>query len=310
MRSKFILTPILLAGLAVTACGSDSSGPDQGRLSIMLTDAPGDLAEAWIQVDHFVLLRSGTDDEGSEGSGRIELQPEVPGYIDLLELSGGQVLEMVDGALIDAGTYSELRLVVDEAYIRLEDGRIFATAGAELPAGETADGTLKCPSCSQSGYKVKFMDGGLTVQDETAVLIDFDVAQSFGHEAGASGMWIMRPVLRATTSAVQLSRIVGNVNVLAGLTLPTCGGAASTVASFRPYAVAGADTLTGTVDAAGRFRISNVFAGTYTLGAWTDLSFTDGDTLTFAATATPSTVTVVAGDSATAAYQITAATCR
>lgn len=309
MRGNFFLVPFVAAGLALTACG-DSSGPRMGRLSIQLTDAPGDLAEAHIRIDQFVLLPAGSDDDDGEGSGRIELEPEVGDYISLLSLSGGQVLEIVDRVLVPTGTYSELRLVVDEAYVVLEDGRVFATAGADLPIGITADGTLQCPSCSQSGYKVKFMDGGLTVLDDAAVLIDFDVAQSFGQQAGASGMWVMRPVLRATSRTVQFARVVGNVTLATDVTLPAeCGGDATAITQFRPFAVAGDDTITGTVDEAGAFMITGLLPGTYTLGHWEDITFTDGDILTFAATPTPASVTVAEGDEAAADYEITAATC-
>lgn len=302
MRSRILFPSIIAGSIALGACDS-SSGPDEGRLTIQLTDAPGDLAEAWIRVDEFILI--GND----EDTDRFELAPEEGGYVNLLELAGGQVMEIVEDAIVPAGSYTELRLVLGEAYVELEDGRIFATAGAELPAGVTADGVLKCPSCSESGFKVKFTNGGVTVDEDVAVLIDFDVAQSFGHEAGKSGQWIMHPVLKATTNTVELGRIVGDVTLGTGIAIPTCGGTEGSFSLFRPIAVAGVDTFTAEVDATGRYRIANLLPGTYTLGSLPFTTFTSADTLSFAGTATPATVTVVEGDSVAAAYVVTQATC-
>jgi hypothetical protein len=307
MRSSRKLLTVVVAGLALGACDdATTSGPDTGRLTIQLTDAPGDLAEAYIKIDEFVLIGAPGD---TTAAGRISLQPEEGGYIDLLTLAGGKMLEIVDAAAVPAGTYSELRLVLDEAYVRLEDGRVFATAGATLPTGTTAAGVLKCPSCSQSGFKVKFVNGGLQVGSDSNVLIDFDVAQSFGHEAGKSGMWIMKPVLRATATTVRLGSIRGQVSLATGVTLPACGTQPPSLALFKPRAIMGNDTITGTTDTLGVFRIANALPGTYALGSIGDISFTNGDTLTFTSTVAPSTVTVVQGDSVAAAYQITAAAC-
>lgn len=307
MRRSFQILPIVMAALALGACEDSTSGPNgDGSLTIQLTDAPGDLAEAWIKINEFVLIG---DDSDTSSAGRIELAPEADGYINLLTLAGGKVLEIVDDADVPEGAYTELRLVLDEAYVRLKDGRVFATAGAELPAGVTSAGTLKCPSCSQSGFKVKFPSGGFSVGDNSVVLLDFDVSQSFGHEAGKSGQWIMHPVLRATAQTVRLGTIRGNVALAQGVTLPACGTQTSTLGLFKPRAVMGTDTLTGVTDTLGVYRIANAMPGTYALSAINDISYTNGDTLTFTTTVNPATVTVAQGDSVSAAYQITAASC-
>jgi hypothetical protein len=298
------LPVLVFAGLAAAACDDGSpSGLDQGRLTIQLTDAPGDLAEAWIRIDQFVLLGAATD------GGRIELDPDHGAYINLLTLSGGQVLDVVQAAAVPVGSYSELRLVLGDAFVRLNDGRVFATAGATLPAGVTADGLLRCPSCSQSGFKVKFLNGDLNVVGNATVLLDFDVAQSFGHEAGRSGQWVMRPVLRASARTVQFGTISGDVELAGDVTIPSCGDQANTVTAFTPIAVTGVDTLTAAVAADGTFTFTHVLPGTYDLGSRPFVSFTNGDTLSFTATVDPATVVVAEGAAAAAAYQITAASC-
>ncbi len=309
MRSTGILMPLVAAALALGACddANFASGPNEGRLTIQLTDAPGDLKEAFIKIDRFILIRS--DQDSTSASGRIELTPLHNGFIELLALAGGKLLNVVDEAVVPEGAYSQVRVVLDEAYVRLQDGRVFATPGATLPAGVTAAGELKCPSCSQSGFKVNFSSGGLVVDDGSIVVLDFDAAQSFGHEAGKSGKWIMHPVLRATSRNIALGRITGNVTLGTGITIPACGGQNNNFAVFRPTAATATDTITGVTDTLGVYNFAHVVPATYTLGHVADMTYTNGDSLTFTAAATPPTVTVPPGDSAKANYQITAATC-
>jgi hypothetical protein len=296
--------------LLLVACepGTDDfSGPSRGgRLTIQLTDAPGELAEAFVKIEKFVLIRS---DQESDASGRIELTPLTTGFIELLSLSGGRVINVVEEAEVPNGTFAQLRVVVAEAYVRLKDDRIFATPGAALPAGISPAGELKCPSCAQSGFKVNFTNGGLLVDDNSIVVVDFEVDRSFGHEAGRSGKWIMHPTLRATTRTVALGRITGNVTLAATITIPACGGQANDITIFKPTAATVTDTITGVTAASGLYNIANVAPGTYTLGHVRDITFMNGDSLTITAASSAANVTVAAGDSAKADYQISAAVC-
>jgi hypothetical protein len=289
--------------------GDLTGGDGTSRLRILLTDAPADLEEAFIKVDKIVLIRNAADSVSGGGSGRVEITPDVDDFIDLLELTGGDFLELVDVNNVPSGFYAQMRVYLDGAYVVLKDGRVFATAGADLPDGVTADGTLKCPSCSQSGYKVKFSGEGLQLIGNSTITLDFDAGQSFGHEAGKSGQWIMHPVLRATTTTIQFGSIKGLVSLAQGVTLPTCGGAATTISQFKPLAIMNGDTASGTVDAQGAFRISSLLPGTWTLSYVKDLTFTNGDSLTVTATPSAATVNVAQADSATANFSISAATC-
>jgi hypothetical protein len=308
---RFGFFAVAVAAAVVMGCSDDSltDGGGTARLRINLTDAPGDLEEAFVKFEKIILIRNAADSLDEDSSGRIEITPDVTGFIDLLTLTGGDVMQLVDTSGIPEGSYSQLRLVIDEAYVTLKDGRVFATSGATLPAGVTADGTLKCPSCAQSGYKVKFGNGGLVINGTSLVTIDFDAGQSFGHEAGKSGQWIMRPVLRATSTNTEFGRITGTVALATGVTIPTCGGGANNLTVFKPLAVIGPDTLSGFTDSLGVYNIAGALPGTYTMGFVSDVTFTNGDSLTFAAAATPATVTLPEGDSVKPNYQITAATC-
>jgi hypothetical protein len=296
----------LLAALALAACDG-GTGSNQARLSIRLTDAPGDLAQAWVKIDRIYLQGSASDSTG----GRTDVLTAPTGWVDLLTLSGGRTAELVNGAVVPAGRYSELRFVVCQAYVVTKKGVVYATSGAELPAGVTATGQLQIPSGCASGVKVKFPRGGDAVElesESTIMTVDFDVTQSFGHQAGNSGRWVMHPVLRATSVGFS-GGIAGGVSLAQGVTLPTCGGSAVTVQAFTPRAVAGADSLNATVGTDARYRITAA-PGTYTMTYVPVVGYTNGDSLTVTATPSAPTVTVASGGTATADYSITAATCK
>ena len=210
------LLPLLLVPLVVAACDEgDGTGPGAdgaARVSLLLTDAPGDLEAAVVTITDIYLQGSGDEDNG-----RIYLRQNDPVTTDLLTLSN-DAIELVDNYEIPAGTYSQLRFVISGAYLEVENGSggstFYATSSdyAGLPAGVEADGELVCPSCAQSGFKVLLApvngdyeydyedesEDEVVLDGETTILVDFDVSKSFGHQAGNSGKWIMRPTLKAT----------------------------------------------------------------------------------------------------------------
>ncbi|CAN5314604.1 hypothetical protein BH23GEM4_BH23GEM4_11240 [soil metagenome] len=285
----------LLAALALAACG-DTVGNDATRLSLLLTDAPGDLAEATVRIDQIYL--QGNADEDPE-SGRLVLYSGGESF-DLLTLSGGKTAELASGVEIPAGTYSQLRMVISEASIKTLDGKVYSTN----------DGTLQTPSFASSGLKIKLPGGSVKVDGPSMILVvDFDAGQSFGKAAGNSGRWVMHPVVTATN--LELSGgIVGSVALAEGVALPACGGAASDLTRFVPQASAGEVTVSGTTAADGTYAIRYVAPDDYTLGYEAALGFENGDTLSFDATASPATVSVASGAIANANYLVSAASCK
>ena len=299
-----ILFP-LMAALALGACGDSGTGSNGARtVSIRLHDAPGDLKEAWVKVKEVSLQGTVTADSTS---GKVVLLSTPTDWLNLTSLSGGSFATLVNNAQVPAGSYSQLRFVVCEAYVVTKGGQVYATQGTTLPSGVTATGTLQVPSGCQSGLKVKLPGGGVDLTQASQILsVDFDVSQSFGHQAGNSGKWVMHPVMTATSIGFAGS-IAGTVALGTGVALPTCGGAAVTLASFSPRAVSGVDSVSATVSAAGAYAMS-VAPGTYTMTYAPVYSFTNGDSLTVAAAATPATATVAGGATTAVNYTISSAT--
>lgn len=316
MGRTLTIATVALAGAALLAgCSNDqtsgtTTGTGTGHVSIMMTDAPSATVQtAVVTISKVYLVGSAADTANT--SAQVQLLA-APVTTDLLTLAN-DLTTLVDTAAVKAGTYQQLRFVIDGAYIQTVDSagttHTYATAGyANAPA--TVDGTLKCPSCSQSGIKVNLPDGGLTVTEgeTTSLLVDFNVADTFGHQAGNSGMWVMHPTLNATQAS-----LAGQLHVTLGLadsvTLPVLDTVTTTLGSFSAeLKPSDADsTSTGTivpfVSSNGTFAadFSHLVPGSYTVTIM-------GPTgLTFTTDPETQAVTVQSGATASAAFTVTSA---
>lgn len=185
----------LLSALLLLAGCESATGLRTGQLSLLLTDAPGDVLQAVVTIDQIYLQQ---DEDGE----RIILRDEDV-TTDLLTLVD-DTQTLIEGVEIPAGSYGQLRFVISGGYLAVEgeagDTLIYASSPsyAGLPENTDVDGSLIMPSFAQSGLKVNLPNDALQViaDDLVVLVVDFDVAQSFGKQAGASGNWVMTPVLQ------------------------------------------------------------------------------------------------------------------
>ena len=196
----------LLTAAVVLVAGVSCDSPTalkSGTLSLLLTDAPGDVVKAVVTIDQIYLQPSENSD-----AGRIILRDEDV-TTDLLTLVDS-TQSLISDVVIPAGSYSQLRFVISGAYLEVEGEAagtttIFASSPsyAGLPEGAVVGGELQMPSFAQSGLKVQLPGDALVIGDDASVtlVVDFDVAQSFGKAAGASNRWVMTPVLKGTAPA-------------------------------------------------------------------------------------------------------------
>jgi len=187
---------VLVAGVS---CDSPTA-LKSGKLSLLLTDAPGDVVKAVVTIDQIYLQPSESSD-----AGRIILRDDDV-TTDLLTLVDS-TQSLISDFVIPAGSYSQLRFVISGAYIEVEGDvagttTIYASSPsyAGLPSGAVVGGQLQMPSFAQTGLKVQLPGDALVIGDDASVtlVVDFDVAESFGKAAGASGMWVMSPVLKGS----------------------------------------------------------------------------------------------------------------
>lgn len=296
------------AALVMTAC--DDSNDGTARLDVRLTDAAGDVAAVWVDVSQIYLQGPG---------GRTDLLPSPTGLIELTSLAG-TTLGLVEDVVLAPGSYGQLRFVVDAAVLETLDGSVYAYGGAEHPDELPVTGDLVCPSCNASGLKVLLGPAGLVIEEGDNILVlDFDVARSFGRMAGGSGQWVMNPLINGTQVLGGVpSSLAGTVVVDGGVVIPACGGTGRGITDFVPLVVAQnlADdegmplTWSGVVQEDGSFVIGSLPADDYELSAMATFELDGGDALQFAWTPTPTDITVSEGEDATdVMYTITNATC-
>lgn len=170
----------LFINFTLTGCGGSNSGT--GTLSLGITDAPVDSAEA--VVIHFTEATL----HGPDGDSLFEVIDPVtnlPGRsIDLLQLQGGMWTGLFNEQ-VTAGHYSWIRLKLDlsQSYIQI--------------AGQQH--ALRCTSCIQSGF---LLNRSFTVEADgtMALMLDFDLRKSVTDPSSGSD-YILRPTVRIVETA-------------------------------------------------------------------------------------------------------------
>jgi len=219
---------ILLLPLLVVSCDSSNSSSETGSLRVFLTDSPANYESVYIDIQE-VRIHKSSDAEEDDG-GWIDILTE-PKRIDLLSLVNGNV-EILGELDLETGRYNQMRFILGDDNEVVIDGESFS---------------LVTPSAQQSGLKLN-IQSEITEGSLYTLLLDFDASRSIV-QAGASGKFILKPVIR--TVSLQAS------GAIEGAIVP---------AEAQPwvYAIADQDTLSGTrTNESGNFRLIGLPAGTY-----------------------------------------------
>ena len=226
---------IIIAIFAFSCNNSDESNSDgTAQLSIKLVDEPGDYEHVFVEVVD-VMVKYDGDDEGDDENGWQSIGIINPGVYDLLELTGGVSLELVDNEEIEAGVLKQIRLVLgDDNSVVLE--------------GETEPRPLNTPSAQQSGLKI-MVNQEIVAGLNYDFILDFDADESIVM-AGNSGNINLKPVLRASLEV--------NSGSLSGTVLPTD-------VAVAVEATNGIETASTLTDDAGSFQILGLSPGIYTV---------------------------------------------
>lgn len=195
---KFIgrLASLCCLALALSGCDDGPAGFEgQTAVTVILTDAPGDVVHAWVDIHEIYLQGGGDGDEESTAGGRTVLFTGPTGPLDLLALVADPAA--LGTVIIPARRYGQLRVVIDGAAVEIEDEGVYTTTGFVPPGSAPVAGELICPSCDTSGFKVVLQGRDLDLIDpEELLVLDFEVDESFLRQAGMSGRWIVTPVIK------------------------------------------------------------------------------------------------------------------
>lgn len=187
MKAHFLKTSLsLISAVLITACSDSSNQSDNGLITLNITDAPVDTAEAVVVEFSGVTLKSEGDDD-------ITFTFDTPKSIDLLSLQGTQSQALLENVEIPTGNYSQIRLAVNAEFDGEHDSYITINS---------VQHELRVPGGSQSGLKLNTPftiaagTEGISVADENSVYtIDFDLRKSIVKPNGQDG-YFLKPVLR------------------------------------------------------------------------------------------------------------------
>ncbi len=176
LRSFFALLALAISFLG---CSDDKMNDPENssRVILKLVDAAGDYEQ--VNVEIIDIQYNSSEDE----NGWQSFTPEggYPIQTDLTKLIAGNELLLSD-EIIPSGWMEQIRLVLSENNsLKLE--------------GQDELIPLKTPSAQQSGLKIK-LDQQLDPGFSYTFILDWDVQKSIV-EAGNSGQYILKPVIRA-----------------------------------------------------------------------------------------------------------------
>ena len=197
IRRSFLTLVAALSTVVLAACDDATGTGGNTELSLFLTDFPGEVLSAVVHIERIELV--------GEGEGVLEVGAPDEDF-DLIELQDDPAI-LAAPVTVPSGFYSQLRLIVTDAclvvdgeegapdaiYTSSEAYRAQCEAEGRQPAGD-----LIRPSLAETGIKVNLPGGTLELEgEEKNLILDWNVAESFGQQAGQSGRWVMHPVINA-----------------------------------------------------------------------------------------------------------------
>lgn len=221
----FFLSLILLTSFG---CDNESNSNGASSISVRLMDEHANFDKVFVDIiDVMVKVNDNSDTD----SGWQSLEAINTGVYDLLELTGGLDVLLVDNFQIPSGTLNQIRLILGDRNSIVIDGDTFP---------------LKTPSAQQSGLKIK-VNETLEPNISYTFLLDFNVHKSVVI-AGNSENINLKPVIRATVEALT-GAISGNVTPIDVQT--------------EVFAATATDTISSYTNDEGNFVIVGLFGGTY-----------------------------------------------
>src|SRR6056297_851020 len=171
---------IITASVLLWGCEStlnSGSGSGTGTMVVKLHDAPVDYDAVNISVARVEVNNTENDD------GWIVISEPNQTY-NILELVNGDV-EILADAELEAGTYEQIRLVLNDENTVVIDGQSY---------------NLFVPSGAQSGLKLN-INAEIVEGIQYTLLLDFDASRSVV-KRGATDQYNLKPVIRATNEAI------------------------------------------------------------------------------------------------------------
>ena len=205
MKTKKILTifSTITISILIAACGGGGGGSstDTGTVAMSVTDAkpalPENVKNVFVTFSEVWVHKS--------GEGWIELDLVEDEYtIDLYQFNDGNSTELVPPAILDAGKYTQVRIVVSKAKI------IFNIENEKGEIVATEEKTLEIPSGNLKTDK----NFTINVGDESAmdIVIHFDLSMSVVVSGPPSNpKYSLKPVMHLFKDPLKAATIQGEI---------------------------------------------------------------------------------------------------
>lgn len=268
MNIRF-LSVLATGALLLAGCGGGASGTLPGggastaSLSTKLIDGPFRTSGGTVTAVNIAIAK--VEAIGSDGGIQTLATFSPAQQVNLLNYVTSPL--SLGTATIPAGTYKQLRFVLDTSSANNTSVVVNGTTyPLSIPSATSAGfgGNSSTDSGEGQGTSGIKVNVNLTADagQSYGFLIDFNAAESIV-SAGASGQWLMKPVLVAAAQAMAGS-VSGTVKNNAG----------AAVANAEVLAQQNGTTVNaGVTDSSGNFQINALPAGSYTLlvkNAWTN----------------------------------------
>ncbi|HYL03969.1 MAG TPA: DUF4382 domain-containing protein [Steroidobacteraceae bacterium] len=194
------------AALLMASCGGGGSGTGMSTLNLGLTDAAvTGVTKVWIQF-------AGVEVKPANGN-PIDFNFTPERGFDLLTLQNGTTGTFLNGAVIPAGDYQWVRLMVD------------TSPGASYVVDSTGQHDLVIPSGAETGLKL-IQGFTMPVGGVADFTVDFVLSKSLIAPPGQSPDYLLKPVLRLVDNA--------QVGTVSGTFQPTTLAAQSNCGTHAP----------------------------------------------------------------------------
>lgn len=201
------LLMVLAASFLFVSCGG-SGGPGSGTVNVAITDASGQFDAVVLSIGEIRLVPEGQNGEGAADLPLVAAF-DPPRTVDISQLVFTQ--EILGEAVVPAGRYHQIRLVLEENLDPLDPANYI------ILAGMTEKIPLTTPSGQTSGVKI-LLKGQFTVEagELTAVVIDFEPDRAIV-QSGGSGEWNLKPT---GIRVVELAQVLQTYGSLSGTVMP------------------------------------------------------------------------------------------
>lgn len=165
--------------VAIVALGGCKKKDESGRMTVYMTDAPGDYLHVYVDVKQVEIHYSNGNSNSNTTNGWVNLATNA-GVYDLLALQNNVTATLVNGTTLPSGKVNQMRMILG--------------TNNSLMLKDSTTHALTIPSSYTSGLKIN-LDGTIPSNNgNVTITLDFDADASVSKNG--NGEYMMNPVIK------------------------------------------------------------------------------------------------------------------